>query len=153
MEQKLVFINLDESICSFYNIKIEKNSSEYYLIVSSGKIGNKGKVSIVYRGKNYSECKKEFWDRVNEKKLLKYKKLEEVSNEINKIFSDTEHKYVCGICQKELNKTLYSKINNYLRKETEVDSDKENPLYKKIACFECQSKLGIYKGKNKNLEG
>lgn len=149
MEQKLMFINLENNILKFYNIKIEKNKNKYYVVVTKGKIGNKGVTNIVYTGSDYDVCKNEFWKRVNDKKAIKYKPYAEVLDEINKIFEIKGNQYTCDICHKELEKKLYFKINSYLRKETSVDDDKDHDLCNKVACFECQSKFNLYKGKNK----
>lgn len=148
MNQELVFIDINKSILMFYNIKIEKNKTNYYLIVTYGKIGNKGKTIIIYKGNDYSFCKNEFWKRVNDKKQQNYKKLSDVSKLIDNIFNIDSDDYVCAICNKQLNQILYNKINRYLREETNVDDDKKNVLYGKVACFECQNKYGVYKGKN-----
>lgn len=148
MEQKLVFIDLELAVVNFYNIKIEKNKNQYYLIVSTGKIGNKGTTTLVYKGSDYGYCKKEFWRRVNNKKTQKYKNMEDILPQINKIFSLEKNSYLCDVCKKELGKRLYYKIDNYLRNETIVDSDDSHPLNNKIACFDCQIKYGVFKGKN-----
>lgn len=147
MEQSLVFIDLTESILNFYNIKIEKNKKLYYLIVSSGKIGNKGTTSIVYKGADYEFCQKEFWKRVNDKKFQKYKPLNEVLPKINDIFGLAVDVFECDLCKKNIDKRLYFKIDKYLRNETTVDTEDCHPLKNKVVCFECQSKYNIYKGK------
>lgn len=147
MEQKLVFIDLEASVLNFYNIKIEKNKNIYYLIVSTGKIGNKGSTSIVYKGDDYDVCKKEFWKRVNDKKFQKYKPYDDILPKLNEMFDLSSNMFVCDLCKKQIGKGLYSKINNYLRKETDVDTDNTHPLQNKVACFECQSKYNLYKGK------
>lgn len=147
MEQKLIFIDLTSSILNFYNIKIEKNKNRYYVIVSTGKIGNKGNTSIAYEGTDYELCKKEFWKRVNDKKFQKYKPYDDILPKLNEIFDLSSGLFTCDLCKKQLGKRLYSKINNYLRNETEVDSDESHPLRNKVACFECQSKYNLYKGK------
>lgn len=147
MQQKLIFIDLATSVLNFYDIKIERNKKNYYVIVSTGKIGNKGTTSIVYKGNDYDVCKNEFWRRVNDKKTQKYKPYNDVLPKINEIFDLTPGEFVCDICNKQLEKRLYSKINNYLRNETEVDDDEGHPLNNKVACFDCQSKYNLYKGK------
>lgn len=146
----MVYIDLKSMTANFYNIKIEKNKKVYYLIVNSGKVGNKGTTSIVYESDNYSFCKNEFWRRVNDKRQQKFKDLNEMIDKIDMLFNDEEKKYCCDICNKELEKSLYNKIDAYLRNESDVDADELHPLYKKIACFDCQIKLGVYKGKKIN---
>ena len=148
MEQKLILIDLESFILNFYNIKIEKNKKIYYLIASTGKIGNKGTTTIIYSGEDYGYCKKEFWKRVNDKKVENYRSLKEVIPEIKNIFSRRENIFVCDLCKKELSERLYKKIDKYLRNETSVDIEKDSPLKNKIACFDCQAKYGVYKGKN-----
>lgn len=148
MHQELIFIDISNSVAMFYNIKIEKNKKQYYLIVTSGRIGNKGKTIIIYKGQDYSHCKNEFWKRVNDKKQQKYKNLNEVSSTLDSLFGLEKSRCACDICGKELSEKLYNKINLYLRNETEVDSDGDNQLFGKVACFECQHKFGVYKGKD-----
>lgn len=148
MHRELIFIDISNSIIMFYDIKIEKNKKQYYLIATSGKIGNKGKTTIIYKGRDYSYCKNEFWKRVNDKKQQKYRNLNEVTPYLDSLFGLEKNKYVCDICDKELPENLYNKINSYLRNETDVDKDSTNQLFGKVACFECQHKFGVYKGKD-----
>lgn len=148
MEQNLIFIDLRANLANFYNIKIEKNNDVYYLIVSQGKMGNKGTTTIAYKGNDYSYCKNEFWKRVNDKKVQKYVKMNDVIDKINKLFGIKVDNFCCDICNKELSERLYNKIDVYLRTETDVDKDKSHVLRNKVACFECQMKSGVYKGKN-----
>lgn len=147
MHQELIFIDISNAIVMFYNIKIEKNKKQYYLIVTSGRIGNKGKTVIVYKGQDYSYCKNEFWKRVNDKKQQNYKSLNDVIPVLDSLFGVEKNKYTCDICNKELSVKLYNKINIYLRNETNVDRDNGSSLCGKVACFECQHKFGVYKGK------
>lgn len=147
MERKMVFIDLKSMTSNFYNIKLEKNKKVYYLIVNSGKIGNKGTTSIVYESDNYSFCKNEFLRRVNDKKEKNFKDLNEMIVKIDNLFQNEKIKYCCDICNKELEKSLYNKIDTYLRSDSNVDDNELNPLYKKVACFDCQIQLGVYKGK------
>lgn len=147
MEQKLIFIDLESNVLNFYNIKIEKNNKKYYIIVTTGKIGNKGTTSIVYESSDYVYTKTEFWKRVNDKKNQNYKPLKDVVLKVNDIFKEEDNRYKCDLCKKELDKRLYYKIDKYLRNETTVDKEKDNPICEKVACFECQSKYGVYKGK------
>lgn len=147
MEQNLIYIDLKSSVLNFYNIKIEKNKKMYYLIVSTGKIGNRGTTNILYKGTDYDFCQKEFWKKVNDKKFQNYKSYNDVLPQINEIFGLPSNVFTCDLCKKQIEKRLYFKINKYLRNETDIDNDEEHPLSKKVACFECQSKYNLYKGK------
>lgn len=149
MERKMIFIDLKSMVANFYNIKIEKNKKTYYVIVNSGKIGNKGTTLIAYEADNYSFCKNEFWRRVNNKKNQGFRELKDVSEQIELLFRDMEKPSCCDICKKEIEVSLYDKINDYLRNESDADKDSSNILYNKVACFDCQIKLGVYKGKTK----
>ncbi|MGU8833513.1 WGR domain-containing protein (plasmid) [Clostridium perfringens] len=144
MEQKLILIDLMNQRALFYNIKIEKSKDNYMLVATSGKIGNKGVTAILYKGEDYTLCKNEFWKKIYEKKSNNYRLLKDSINKINAIFGFSE--YFCDMCGESIEASLYKKIDNYLRNETSVDSDRKD-IKDKVLCFKCQKKEGIYKGK------
>lgn len=165
--KELVRIDFDKKKFDFFNIEIVSvGYNDMQVILHSGKLTGKG-VSRVhqFKGENaygdsmnfaYQSLRKKkgegFIDKEYIVEGLDYAISLEKKDTAREKKSKTISKSIkqCDFCHKEIESSLYQKIEQWARNEGNWDYHKSSPLYKKIACIECQMDKGIFQKKLDN---
>lgn len=160
LKKELILIDFVKNEFKFFNIELlSVGYNQLQIITNYGKLGNKGTENI-YRVTELKEAYKIFYRKIYEKKDLGYLSRRKVSEAITaatsfirkeesqKDFTKNDmKKFHCSLCNKELKKSTYEKINQWARGEANWDKDFKFIGYKKVLCVECQIEHDIFKKK------
>lgn len=166
-KKELILIDFEKNEFNFYNVEIlSVGFNQLQVITNYGKLGNKGKESIV-RLEDLKEAYKVAYKRIFDRKELGYISRRKLSEAITaassfirheeknndkkpqrkKNFDNNNKTKECDVCKKSIAINSYNKINNWARNEGNWDKDKNFIGYNKVLCIECQIEHDIFKKK------
>jgi len=160
-KKELILFNWSQNQFQFYRVEVlSVGYNELQLIVSQGKLGNKGKETVT-RMNELKKAMKTAHRKINDKEDEGYIEREKAEKALvdfqskkssKRQPSAPKHKklvssYKCDACKKSIPETSYTKINEWARGEGNWDSDKEFIGFQKVFCLDCQKTHDVYKKK------
>lgn len=147
LNYQLVKIDFKEDAYRYSHIVLTKlNKQTLQLTSKSGKLGNKGKTTVLLEiennDDNLKEAMKKAKDFMREKKKEGYVFQEDMENKISNLYRNESR---CDLCGDFMEKDLYQKINDWARKDGGWDKRKTCPGHRKVLCIPCQMDNNLYK--------
>lgn len=147
LNYQLVKIDFKEDSYRFAQIILTKlNKQTLQLVSKTGKLGNKGKMTILLEiennDTNLKEAMKRAKEHMREKKKEGFAFQEDMENKISNLYRNESR---CDICGDFMDKDLYAKINEWARKDGGWDKKDTCIGHQKVLCIPCQMDNNLYK--------
>lgn len=147
LNYQLIKIDFKDEIYRYSHIVLIKHNKQTLQLVSrSGKLGNKGKTTILAEVENtdtnLKEAMKKAKEHMRNKKKEGYVFQEDMENKMSTLYQNESR---CDVCGDFMEKDLYHKINEWGRNEGGWDKRKTCSGYQKVLCIPCQMDKNLYK--------